>query len=299
MLFWTGPCELKLVNVSIMHVSSSPPVKLWMLVTLLVWGAVSAPVVHAQVYTTDRWHTVRQEQVGEVQLRPVATASGEGGMSWRMDFRVPPDYGRTLARDEVHLDLLMEGTPLVAVAPDVEVENVTEDGPATVRASLPASTVRTLVKADSARFIGGGAQISVPSTLQTDLKRILAQALAPAVPDSSARRRESKSDTGEGEVFTVVEQQPRLIGGRSQLQMVKQYPSSAKEKGLEGRVFVEFVVDKTGRVRDPSVMRGAHPVLDSAAVRTVRQLQYEPGQQQGTSVKVQVTRPLVFRADTQ
>ena len=73
------------------------------------------------------------------------------------------------------------------------------------------------------------------------------------------------------------------------------YPSSAKDDGLEGTVFVYFVVGKDGNVTDVKVLREVDPRLDKEAMRVVRSLpQFEPGQQRGKPVSVQYTIPVKF-----
>lgn len=77
---------------------------------------------------------------------------------------------------------------------------------------------------------------------------------------------ESLSRTsGEGEIYVVVENQPELIDGLAWVQETLEYPPEACEKGIEGRVFVQFVVDETGQAKDVTVTRGVHPLLDEAA----------------------------------
>jgi TonB family protein len=96
-------------------------------------------------------------------------------------------------------------------------------------------------------------------------------------------------------VFTVVEDQPELVGGMKALQEAVSYPELAKEAGIEGRVIVQFVVDKDGTVTNPKVTRGVHKLLNEAALQAVKQQEFKPGQQQGEPVKVQMSLPVTFR----
>jgi protein TonB len=99
----------------------------------------------------------------------------------------------------------------------------------------------------------------------------------------------------EAEIFVVVEDQPELVGGLAGLQKYITYPEVAQKAGIEGRVFVQFVVDENGDVTNPTVVRGRHPLLDAEALRVIRLAKFEPGRQRGEAVKVQMAMPIVFR----
>lgn len=74
------------------------------------------------------------------------------------------------------------------------------------------------------------------------------------------------------------------------------YPESAKERGIEGRVILGFVVGKDGKVSDVKVLRSVDPELDAEAVRVVSSSpKWTPGQQNGQDTKVTYTFPVVFK----
>jgi len=73
------------------------------------------------------------------------------------------------------------------------------------------------------------------------------------------------------------------------------YPKEAAQQGIDGRVFVQFAVTADGSVTDASVARGAHPLLDQAALEAVRSMTFEPGQRDGAAVRTQMTLPITFR----
>ena len=98
----------------------------------------------------------------------------------------------------------------------------------------------------------------------------------------------------EQEVFVVVEQQPDC-GGVQALQEKVEYPEFAKKAGIEGRVFVQFIVNEQGDVTNPKVTRGVHKLLNQAALDAVKDLTCKPGKQRGQSVKVQMSLPVTFR----
>jgi protein TonB len=99
----------------------------------------------------------------------------------------------------------------------------------------------------------------------------------------------------EQEVFVVVENQPELIGGMKALNEEVNYPDFARKAGIEGRVFVQFVVDEEGNVQNPTVTRGVHKLLNEEALRAIKQMKFEPGKQRGKAVKVQMSLPVTFR----
>ena len=106
---------------------------------------------------------------------------------------------------------------------------------------------------------------------------------------------QEEEEDDEDEVFVVVEDQPELIGGMEALQNEVDYPDFARQAGIEGTVFVEFVVNPQGQVEDPQVTRGVHRLLDEEAVRAVSQMEFEPGMQRGEAVYVQMSLPVRFQ----
>ena len=114
----------------------------------------------------------------------------------------------------------------------------------------------------------------------------------PAPPEPEANDDESSY---EDEIFVVVEDKPELIGGLAGLQSKIQYPKFAQKAGIEGRVFIQFVVNENGDVIDPIVIRGRHELLDSEALRVIRLAKFEPGRQRGKPVKVQLALPITFK----
>jgi TonB family protein len=109
-----------------------------------------------------------------------------------------------------------------------------------------------------------------------------------------------QADTENEEVYTVVENPPVFSGGNEQMSqfLVKniKYPDNAREKGIQGKVFVSFVVDKTGKVTKAEVIRSANPELDAEALRVVSIMpDWTPGKQGGEIVSVQMTVPISFK----
>lgn len=104
----------------------------------------------------------------------------------------------------------------------------------------------------------------------------------------------------EGKVFDIVEQQPLFPGGPAALMKYlsenTKYPVVAQENGVQGRVTVQFVVEKDGSISDVHVLRGVDPSLDKEAVRVVKSMpRWTPGKQNGITVRVNYRVPVLFR----
>lgn len=99
----------------------------------------------------------------------------------------------------------------------------------------------------------------------------------------------------EEDFFVAVEQMPQLKGGLGALQKKITYPEMARKAGIEGRVIIQFVVTKDGKVEDPRVIRGIGGGCDKEALRVVKQAQFVPGRQRGKPVRVQYSLPITFR----
>lgn len=91
---------------------------------------------------------------------------------------------------------------------------------------------------------------------------------------------------------------PHLIGGLSGLQQSIQYPKFAQERRIEGRVFVELVVDADGQPSRPRLAYGIHKLLNEEALRVVRQTDWVPAKQDGEPVRMTVTVPVNFWLDS-
>ena len=111
---------------------------------------------------------------------------------------------------------------------------------------------------------------------------------------------EEEEEEDEAQVFFIVENMPAFPGGDLELrkyiaQNVK-YPEIAKENGIQGRVFVQFVVNKKGKVEQVKVVRGVDPSLDKEAIRVISNLPaWKPGSQRGKAVRVSFTVPINFQ----
>ncbi|MBV5315496.1 MAG: energy transducer TonB [Prolixibacteraceae bacterium] len=117
-----------------------------------------------------------------------------------------------------------------------------------------------------------------------------------AVMQVTEEKEEEKEDTP---VFFIVEEMPDFPGGQLALrkfiaQAIK-YPVIAQENGIQGKVFVNFVVAKDGTVTGAKIARGVDPSLDKEALRVVNSLpKWKPGKQGGKPVRVSYTVPINF-----
>ncbi len=103
----------------------------------------------------------------------------------------------------------------------------------------------------------------------------------------------------EAQVFLIVEEMPEFPGGDVELRKYiatnVKYPEIAKENGISGRVYIQFVINSKGMVTDVKVARGVDPVLDAEAIRVVQSMPaWKPGKQRGKPVKVSYTVPINF-----
>ena len=116
------------------------------------------------------------------------------------------------------------------------------------------------------------------------------------VVKSKDKEEEAKDD----KVFNVVEQLPEFPGGMGEmmkfLSMNVKYPESAKEAGRQGRVIVQFVVEKDGSISSAKILKSVSPELDAEALRVVNVMpKWTPGMQKGQPARVRFTLPIAFR----
>jgi len=109
-----------------------------------------------------------------------------------------------------------------------------------------------------------------------------------------------EAEPQEEEIFQVVEHMPEFPGGMGALMKFLgkniKYPTIAQENGTQGRVIVQFVVNKDGSIVDPVVVRSVDPYLDKEALRVIKSMpKWKPGQQLGKKVRVKYTVPVTFR----
>ena len=109
-----------------------------------------------------------------------------------------------------------------------------------------------------------------------------------------------EEDIQEAEIFTIVEEMPDFPGGTQKLAdyLAKniKYPQMARESGIQGRVFISFVVETDGSVSNVNVMRSLGGGCDEEAVRVVKSMpKWKPGKQRGKPVRVSYILPVNFK----
>ena len=102
------------------------------------------------------------------------------------------------------------------------------------------------------------------------------------------------------EIFTIVEENPSFVGGDIAfikfVQSNLKYPDKARRMGLEGRVFVQFVVEKDGSLTNVAVIKGMHGDCNEEAIRVMQNSpNWLAGKQRGRSVRVQIEIPITFK----
>jgi len=129
--------------------------------------------------------------------------------------------------------------------------------------------------------------------VEADQNTEVEEYVAPVKMDQEEESEEEKV------IFMVVESMPAFPGGEAALykylaENIK-YPQMAKESGIQGRVFVTFVVERDGSVTDVRVLRGIGGGCDEEAIRVVKGMpKWSPGKQRGKAVRVQYNLPVKF-----
>ena len=102
------------------------------------------------------------------------------------------------------------------------------------------------------------------------------------------------------EIFDVVEELPEYPGGLEAMYKFlndnMKYPKKARKKRIQGKVYVQFVVDRDGSITNVEVLRGIGYGCDAEAVRVVKLMpKWKSGKQRGKFVKVRYKLPITFK----
>ncbi len=109
------------------------------------------------------------------------------------------------------------------------------------------------------------------------------------------------AEVEEEEIFVVVEDMPTFRGGdvdkfREWVQKRVKYPQIAAENGIQGKVFIMFVVEPDGSVSNVQILRGVDPALDDEAIKAVQASpKWVPGKQRGAPVRVRFSITVNFQ----
>ncbi|WP_162097979.1 M56 family metallopeptidase [Marinilabilia salmonicolor] len=119
--------------------------------------------------------------------------------------------------------------------------------------------------------------------------------------DKTTQNKTNQAPTYNGDpIFFIVEEMPQFPGGDLALHNYiannLKYPDEAKEKSVEGRVYVNYIIAPSGKVDNVRVVRGVDPMLDAEAKRIIEGMpEWKPGKQRGKSVAVSFTSPVDFK----
>lgn len=130
--------------------------------------------------------------------------------------------------------------------------------------------------------------------------QIMAQSLSDTIPPPPPPPIERGDTTGEEKVFIIVEDMPEYPGGNAALYKFIsdniKYPKEAKKNKIEGKVIVQFTVNKQGKVEDIKIVRGIGFGCDEEVIRVVKRMpDWKPGKQRGKPVSVRYNLPVAFK----
>ena len=104
---------------------------------------------------------------------------------------------------------------------------------------------------------------------------------------------QQKDDKG---VYLSAEKMPAIKGGMAAIAKKVNYPRIAREMGIQGVVYVGFIVDPEGKVIEPKILKSVAKPLDEEALRVItKEVKFTPGYFQGKAVPVRMVLPIRFR----
>lgn len=148
---------------------------------------------------------------------------------------------------------------------------------------------------DEIKVVDDNKEVAKIAIISIDENKVLPPP-APIVTNAPKQEEEP-----EDKIFEIVEEQPVPPGGSVQelLKWVSknlQYPEIAADNGVQGKLTVQFVVERDGSVSDIKVVRGVDPSLDKEAVRVLSKMgKWKPGRQRGKAVRSRYTLPVTFK----
>jgi len=94
-----------------------------------------------------------------------------------------------------------------------------------------------------------------------------------------------------------LDKMPSPEGGINSIAENVKYPESAKEAGVEGKVFVKAMIDETGKVVETEIVKSVNKDCDKAAVDAIKKTKWLPAEKDGKTVSAEVTIPIKFKLD--
>jgi len=233
-------------------------------------------------------------------------AAGAFGLAKYNEYRAEQQRLLDEARQkEVALDLSQEkeeekpDEPIIEEKkPEIEPEQEIAQQKVTELAIVPDKEVKEEIKSQSdlekSEEVFTAKNVESDNTSREQLENLNKQVKV-EVPEP-VKKEEPKKD----EIFKSVEQPPTFPGGDAALMKYLsshlQYPTMAQENNIQGKVIVQFVVEKDGHVGDVKVVRSVDKDLDREAIRVCKSLpKFTPGRQNGQAVRVWYTLPVNFK----
>jgi len=97
-------------------------------------------------------------------------------------------------------------------------------------------------------------------------------------------------------IYLNVEKMPTIKGGFVAVGEKIKYPNIAREMGMQGVVYIGFIVNPEGKVEDPKILKSVAKILDEEALRVVeKEIEFEPGYHEGKAVPVRFVLPIKFK----
>lgn len=157
-------------------------------------------------------------------------------------------------------------------------------------------------KTQEVAFDAGTTDIKVVMPVEdVELNPLVAADVESILSQAADAAEEEGAVVEQGEVYKVVEDMPQFTDGNifDYLAQHVRYPEEAEKNGIGGMVYMQFVIDTTGKVVEPKVIKSVSPELDAEALRVVSEMPaWKPGMQRGKPVRVSFTLPVIFKLPT-
>lgn len=114
------------------------------------------------------------------------------------------------------------------------------------------------------------------------------------LPPPPPQKQTAPEEEPEEDFFIAVEKMPVLKGGLESIQEKIKYPEMARKANIQGRVYVQFIVNENGEVENPVILRGIGGGCDEEALRVIKDAKFTPGLQRGRPVRVRYSLPIIF-----
>ena len=152
-------------------------------------------------------------------------------------------------------------------------------------------------------YSNGAFVLSIYNNYSYDWEAYCASFMFPIRPVIDIQRvYNNNTDTTNDDIYQVVEEMPSYLGGTENLMQYLQnnvkYPREAQENNIEGRVIVEFIVEKDGTIKESKIRKSVDPSLDNEALRVIKNMpKWTPGKQRGKPVRVKYSLPIQFNLE--